>query len=214
VRTEHVDILLPEYLRGTLNGELTARVEEHLRTCQICKFDLDELEGVFTFLDEQASPAVSKAYFGTILPKVRERLEEQRTKRWSLNPLVSRVLMPLSAAAVTLIMLWHTSIFTESPVDDNPLQAVVGSATPDEIAQIVQDQYPMQDWSVLNSNIISRALASDRFVKEELIKEALTSESTSPFNIIADISPQQFFVDLDDSEVDEVLQGLSKMEIL
>ena len=92
--------------------------------------------------------------------------------------------------------------------------AVVDSATSEEIAEIVQEDIPSQDWSSFNATVISHALANDRYVQRELVAEALANEGMSPFEVFSDVTPQQVLSDFDDSQTNEVLQRLGHMEIL
>lgn len=214
MHTGHVSILLPDYIRGTLIGGEATRVEEHLRTCQSCRAEAEELRSVFLSLEQEITANVPKTYFTSILPRVHERLDSRGVSRRHLNPVVSKVLMPLGAAAVLAALLWRVPFFSNPSNVENPLLSAVRSSTPDEIAEIVQDDIPSQDWNLLNSTIISHALTDERFIGHQLVREALGSETTSPFSVFADVSPQQVLTDLDDLQTDLILKRLGTMEIL
>jgi hypothetical protein len=214
VHTEHVSSLLPDYVRGLLDDKTSSRVKQHVDRCGQCHSDWRELQSTMNAIADQNFVVPSKTYFSSILPRIHDRLEKRAKSSWIFNPLLSKVALPLSAAIVFVVLAWHVPRLGETGESENPLKAVVGSATVDEIADLVQDQYLHQDWSLLNSSIINRALTNERFVKHAIIKEALASESISPFNLFADVSPQQFLNDLDDTDSKALLKRLETMEIL
>jgi anti-sigma factor RsiW len=46
VTCNELDVLLPEFLDGSLTVEQEAAAAEHLATCQACALEVNELEGV------------------------------------------------------------------------------------------------------------------------------------------------------------------------
>ncbi len=214
MHTEHVNILLPDFVRGQLGGEQTAAVEEHLRSCQVCSSNLAELKNTLAILEQSHKKDLSKVYFSSILPRVHQRLERDKKKEWISKPFVNKILLPLGAAAVLLVVLMRLPSGWETLKSENPLQAVVSLASADEIAEILQEDIPLQGVNSLNSAILTSALSDEQFVQRRLVSEALNSETTSPFNVFADVTPQQVLNDLEGPEADRMLQRLQQMEIL
>jgi anti-sigma factor RsiW len=46
VTCNELDVLLPEFLDGTLTPEQEAAAAQHLATCRACALEISELEGV------------------------------------------------------------------------------------------------------------------------------------------------------------------------
>ncbi len=68
VTCNELDVLLPEFLDGTLTPDQEAAAAEHLATCKACTLEITELEGV---------TRLYKEYGALKLPDdVRERIVE------------------------------------------------------------------------------------------------------------------------------------------
>ena len=214
MHTNHINILLPDYVRGTLDKDDVAGVEEHLRSCPACQAELEQMGETFESIESAGVGNVPKAYFSSILPQVHQRLDRRRHFAWNKNPILNKVVLPLGAAVVAAVVVWHIPFSSGGMINENPMMAVVDSATSEDFAEIVQDNIPSQEWNSLNAMVISRALTNDRFVRRELVREALASETTSPYDVFLDVSPQQVLGDFDESQTNEVLQRLGHMEIL
>jgi hypothetical protein len=214
VRIEHVSFLLPDFIRGSLGRDETARVETHLRLCTVCRSELEELTNAFASIADHPRGDVPKSYFPSILPRIRERLDQRRSTPWIQHPLVSRIVLPLGAVIIVAALVWQIPAYRLSAGNQNQLSAVVDSATAEEMAEMVQANIPNHDLSSFNNEIMSGVMADERFVNRELVREALAGEPTSPFNVYADVSSQQFLDDLHESEVDDVLRKLGTMGAL
>jgi predicted anti-sigma-YlaC factor YlaD len=213
VRTEHVDILLPDYLRGALESAIAAGVEAHLESCPACRAELESLRETFAALDQTRKEEIPGAYFSSILPRVYQRLERREKLPWISTPVVSKFLLPLGVVVVLLVVVWHLPVVWESTGGENILKTALSSASTDDIVEILQEDITLPYVSSMDTTILTRALADEQFVHRQLISEALNSETTSPFEVFADVSPQQVLNDLQESDAERVLQRLEKMEI-
>ena len=137
MRIEHVSFLLPDFIRGFLGKDDTARVETHLRVCTECRSELEELAGTLASIAVLSKGDVPKAYFTSILPRIRERLDGRNINPWMQHPLVSRIVLPLGAAIIVAALIWQIPWYHPSAGTQNQLMAVVDSATPDEMADIL-----------------------------------------------------------------------------
>jgi anti-sigma-K factor RskA len=214
VHTNHVNILLPDYVRGILDNDDLAGVEEHLRNCPACQAELTQVREVLASIESAGVDSVPKAYFSSILPRVHQRLDRRKHFEWSKNPFLNKVILPLGAVIVVAVVLWRIPFASVGMINENPMMAVLDSATSEDFAEIVQDNIPSQELSSFNAMVISHALTNDRFFRRELVQEALASETTSPFDVFSDVSPQQVLSDFDESQTNEVLQRLGHTEIL
>jgi anti-sigma factor RsiW len=52
VTCNELDVLLPEFLDGTLTPDQEAAAAEHLATCRACSLEVNELEGVTSLYKE------------------------------------------------------------------------------------------------------------------------------------------------------------------
>jgi hypothetical protein len=214
VHTGHVNTLLPDFALGKLNEEDIVGVEAHLEGCAQCRMDLAELKETFASIGLGRNAAVPASYFSSILPRVHERLEQRQRSRWMISPVVEKIALPLGAAIVIAILAWNVPGLKTSIRTEGSLATVMDSASPSEIAEIIRNDIPSQDWSSFTDALIAHALANDKYVQQELVEEALTSEVTSPFNVYADVSPQQFLNGLDEPEANTVLQQLGQRKSL
>jgi len=204
--------MLPDYIRGTLDSALVAGVQAHLRTCHACAAELETLREAFAALDGKRREEIPGGYFPSILPRVHQRLERKRKLSWMNGPFVNKVVLPLGVAAVLLVVLWHLPGTWEMTGSGNGLKTALTSASADDIAEILQENVTSQDVSSLNTIILTRALSDEQFVRRQLVHEALNSETTSPFDVIADVTPDQVLADLQEPDAEQALQQLEKME--
>ena len=211
MHTNHVNILLPDYVRGKLRRDEIDSVEEHLRTCPSCRSDLEEIREAVDALQHRGTHKVPQSYFSSVLPRVHERLDRPGRFDWIGNPLLNRIVLPFSAAVVAVVVVVLSPFGNRGGYNESPLQAVVDSASTEDITEIVQQDIPSHDWSSLNDMVLTRAMDNEQFVRRELLKEALASDITSPFNVFSDVSPQQFLGDLDETQTDDILQRLGHM---
>lgn len=213
MRTVHVSILLPDFVRGSLGDELKTGVEEHLQRCASCRTELDELQRTFATIGQEHRVDVPPYYFGSILPRVRERLEEKRGISRIWNPIVTKLAVPALTAVLAFVLLSHIPLSVPSADQENPFTAIAGSATPEEFADILHEQSSSSEWNAIQTKAASHVLMNETFVKRQLVREALAGPSSSALGDIAELSSQQLLTDLGESDVDEILQRLGTMEI-
>ena len=214
MRTGHINISLPDYVRGRLKPEEAAKIEDHLRTCTLCQLDLTEIEKTLGSIDQSRTQDVPKTYFSSILPRVHTRIDQRKDVRWVLNPMFGKIILPLSGAIIVAALIWQFPDFYHSSENRSGLLAAVDASSSEEFAEMLQTTMPNHEINSFNDAIVSGALANDRFVNRELVREALASESTSPFNVVADMSPQQFLDGFGESDVANVLDKLGAKEDL
>ncbi|MCX6144227.1 MAG: hypothetical protein NTZ35_13510 [Ignavibacteriales bacterium] len=148
MRTEHVEYCLPEYLNGTLEDPLRPGVEKHLKYCSSCSAELTGLRQTMEMLDSHGTAGPPSAYFTTVLPRVRERLEGEESRNLFSGPLLIRLALPIGAAALVLFILLSLPFpGTEAETGHNPLQAVMHGSTTDELVDVVLDMVPLQPLS-------------------------------------------------------------------
>lgn len=214
MRTNHVDSLLPDYVRGMLDTDESKIVEEHVQECPACREELAQVKLALVALEAAGRGEVPQSYFSSLVPRIHRRLDEGKRVAWNKNPVFSKLVVPLAAGILLSILVWHLPTSSVPTVEQNPLLAVVDSSTAEDLADIVRNNIPSQDLTAFNVMVFSNAMIDDQFVHREIVQEALASEITSSFNVFADVSPQQVLSDFDESQTNEMLQQLGHMETL
>lgn len=214
MRTNHVNILLPDYARGMLGRDDIATVEEHLQSCPACQAELSEVRDAFAAIEQAPGQVLPKGFWSSILPRVHQRIDERTHFDWSRNQLLKKIVLPTGAAIVVAALLWLAPFGNNGGISENALQAAVDSATSEDLAEIIQSDIPSQDLSAFNDMILSRALTNDLYVRRKIVQEALASENTSSFSDFSETSPQQLLDGFDETQTDELLQRLGHRETL
>jgi hypothetical protein len=148
VHTDHVEYLLPEYLNGTLPESLRPGMEEHLKSCSSCNTELVEMRRTMEMLHSHRVTEPPSGYFTTVLPRVRERLEQDTWRYFAAKPMLTRFALPLGAALLALFILLSVPFqINEIEPGHNPLQAVIHGSTTDEMVDLVLDMVSLQPLS-------------------------------------------------------------------
>jgi Anti-sigma-K factor rskA/Putative zinc-finger len=118
---EHVDELIPAHALRALDPDDERAVAAHLATCERCRLQLRDFEGVAAAL-AYASPAVAPPpelrdrVLGAIEPVVAPQpaavspTPARGRERWSWWPRVSLVAVPALGLAVLALALWNISL--------------------------------------------------------------------------------------------------------
>jgi anti-sigma factor RsiW len=110
MKCEEMDELLPDYLKGKLNSDRAARVEEHIGQCEHCR-DEAELWKKLALLPEERPSEASRARFQAMLESYQEgRWEKQslaaeRQKFLGLGDLVRWLRTPSLSAGWACVLL-------------------------------------------------------------------------------------------------------------
>ena len=107
MRCKEVSTLLIEYAESSLGLQERGGVEEHLRECDRCRKELEEIERLYGLLAEESVPAPEESFWTNFLPEVRVRIEEKKRPRGLFLPkprLVLGVLTVLTVALVSVLM--------------------------------------------------------------------------------------------------------------
>jgi hypothetical protein len=213
VPTNHVDILLPDFARGKLGDDDVRSVETHLHECEVCRSELEQIRRTLASIGESETLEIPGSYFSSILPRVRETIDRRNRSVWNSHPLITRVVLPTGAAVVLAALLWLMPLRNGAMGTKDSLQSVVDSASPEDIAEILQRDIPSHEWNSLGDTVLTRALRDDQFVQRQLVEEALTSGTNSPFDVFANVSPQQMLSSLDEKETAQILQQLKMVTL-
>jgi hypothetical protein len=94
----HITKLLPEYLDDLLNEMQKKNVEAHLKSCEACTKELDELKNLFQAFEKEATPAPSDNLRTNFLEQL--ELEKQNSSK----------VIPLNASSVKSKTIWTNNL--------------------------------------------------------------------------------------------------------
>lgn len=201
VHTKHIRYLLAEYVTGTLTREEQELVDSHLEFCADCNKDLQDLRSAANALKQSQQSSPVTPYYSTILPRVYERLENDPHSFWSFNNPVAKIVLPLAASALFVILLIRilpASHYENGQID--ALRQVVTGCTSDEIVEAVSRQY--QTSSISNHDIaeiiVGEHLKGDQFIREALSKQIAGEELT-------DVDVEEIISILNTEQIDQLL---------
>lgn len=223
MHTDHVEYLLPDFVNGKLDEQLKETVELHLRSCPACRLEEERVREAFLYLDAHRSASPGPAYFGTILPRVRQRTEHTGSassllsRAFASTPsrLLSRVALPLAAAAVGIALLLQFPIAPrEGGSFLNSMRVAVGDVSADDVTEAVIDESRQRAFtSPLGDHELATAVP-DRIVEQHLFTEEFYSQASEVTGPLFDVTPSQAVEGLSDSEVDALLQRLAERTML
>jgi hypothetical protein len=213
VRTEHVEYLLPDYLSKMLEESLRPWVESHLEECGACRAELENLRGAFSHLDSFEVEPPHDGYFTTVLPRVRERLQGEKSIPFYSHPLFTRFAVPLAAGALLLVILFRVPFaLRETDREHNPLQPVVRGLENEEVVEAILDQFHRQAISAQGENETSALLAVPLLRSDHLLAGAdqlsLSNES------VLDVGLPENLDQLSASDVDILVARLGERTML
>lgn len=110
MKCEEIGELLPDYLRGKLNSDRAARVEEHVSQCHQCREEVEIWKKLALLPEEQPSES-SRARFRAMLESYQEgrwekaSLAVERKKFMGLGELVHWVRTPSLSAAWACVLV-------------------------------------------------------------------------------------------------------------
>lgn len=145
MRTDHVEELLPDFIQHQLDETAALEVERHLAVCRRCRAEMGLVQDAFELIKNHPPLEPSAAYFNGFLPRLRARLERRQEGWLAVPDPVKRIVFPLAAAAVVVILLLHIRIPVGEKVHaQNPLRPLLEGVDSDELIGIVVDQANQQ----------------------------------------------------------------------
>ena len=130
---DHVVEMLPSYVMGGLEEEEAQQVSEHLRTCYICRAELDSFQNIADRLPLMAARAVpSDGLKLRLMEQVRGRKEKRNRQSWDwnssrrlLNAGILAGILLIVLLAVSNLMLWQRLANSETLTGPLGMRAIV-----------------------------------------------------------------------------------------
>jgi hypothetical protein len=214
VLTKHIEHDLPEYLAGTLSDWERFAVEEHLKGCSSCKSQREELQQTLEMLGGHKAPRVPDGYFSAILPRVRARLEGEESRSFYTHPLLTRLALPLGAAALVLLISLSVPFpAIETGSGANSLQAEIHGTTTDELVDVVFDMMQSQPLSSPTDEAETSSLVGLDLLRSEHLL-ANVDEASIAEDLMLNQSMLQELERLDHADLEILVQRLGERTTL
>ncbi|MBI3003859.1 MAG: zf-HC2 domain-containing protein [Ignavibacteriales bacterium] len=206
----HADIYLVDYVTGKLEPELRLRVEAHLRDCLKCQQGLEDVSYTFQYAGKVQHSTPASQYFSSIIPHVRERLENRTQWSWTDNPVFSKLALPLGAAAVALALLMNIAQFGPANGSVNPLSPIFYGIEPEDVVDMVVEESPPTPWTTRQTQDVAQAVVGDHLTRGHFLQDALTLDVQPYFYELSTISSQQLLQNFDEAQVEAILKKLEE----
>ncbi len=117
MRLEHDGMreMIPDYLRGTLQGETRKDIEAHLSECEECRAELSFLKELVKF----EVPDPGDLFWKTLPQRVRVAVKEEEVQLFSLRSFLLRQ-FPVAATIVVAFFLIFTYIKKKEVLEPDP----------------------------------------------------------------------------------------------
>lgn len=207
MRTEHVKYLLADYSTGKLSAAENALVSDHLQACELCRADLDAVRNTLEqmWAVEVAKP--SGAYFASLVPRIRQRLEDKQPYAWLGNPFITKVVLPFSVAVLAIVLLSNVELAVDEPV--NPLENVVAGVSPEDVIDIIAEASRPTPWTTRQVQDIAEKLVAGHVSQEHALSYVLQADPAESIG-----QTQELLRELSETQVEQLLQKLGEKAIL
>ena len=210
--TEHVNYSLPDFTLGKIGQEQRQEIERHLAVCPECHEEYGRMKQALSLLRDSELPQPPPAFFSGILPRLRKRFDQPRHNLLWPTPFGERIVLPLAAAAVVVLMIVLTPAATGPDVPANSLRAVLEQVSASELVDVfTEDGAPVYGNSRMNQELIE-SVVEEHFERGGFVTGAALTEvgyGELPASVY-----QGMMSDLSDEDVDNLLKRLGERKIL
>ena len=207
MRIEHVKYLLPDYSAGKLEQAEQSLVSDHLQACDLCRSDLDEIRITLAQLETAETAKPSNAYFSSLVPRIRQKLEGRQSSSWLGNPFTTKLVFPFSVAVLAIVLLSSVELTVEEPV--NPLKNVVADFLPEDVIDLVAEASRPTLWTTRQAQEIAEKLVAGHVSEEHALRYVLQTDPAESTE-----QTQELLRELNESQIEQLLQKLGERAIL
>ena len=207
---KHVNQLLPDFITGTLSEVEQADVIKHLARCSVCAAEYDEMRQTFSLLKESSIVEPNRTYFPNLLPSIRQRQNEKVFFWHLLGGKTTRLMLPLSAVAMLVILFIFTLPRENNFVEPSALRAVITNMQSEEVNDVAVEQ----DKTALveDTHELASTIVDEHLTKNHVMKEALRSDAGT--EIINDVELEKTVDEFDGDQIDQLLAQLGERKNL
>jgi len=138
---QEVRELLPEFLSNRADEGEKKVVQEHLERCVACREQSVALRETFDTLGSALAPNPPETYWRNFLPRLHDRLSEERRTRPELASWVYRFLVPSAGLLVTILLLGRIGIVPEPNASFLAQRQLVEEMSPREFHQLAESAF-------------------------------------------------------------------------
>jgi hypothetical protein len=207
---KHVNQLLPDFIEGTLSEVDHASVKEHLVNCTVCFSEYEELQRIFVLLKQGYIPEPDRSYFTNLLPRLRQRQNEKFLFWRLVRGKTMRLVLPLSAMAMMVLMLVLLPFRMNNADDSTGLRNLICNMPNDELSDVAVEQDKTS--LVAESHELASAIVSEHLNKDHIIKEALLNDAGT--EILSNTELEKVVEEFDSDQVDHLLAQLGERKSL
>jgi hypothetical protein len=171
---------LMDYITGHLNDSELNQVRLHVDQCSECRNQLEAFLTIQKALQQSSQTRPGSAYYSSILPRVQERLANQRTSYRNERWVTSAILLPLAVSVLFVTLLIRMpSESLSGHRNMHTLSEAVKEFTADEVYQAVTNEYsgsPVSPNQEVVFEGIEEHLQGDHFIREAITQQLFAEE--------------------------------------
>jgi hypothetical protein len=133
--------LLPDFLSNRSSGEETRWVQEHLARCVSCREEVLVLKRTLEALESSETSGPAEIYWTNFLPRLHDRLSDERKTRRELAPWVNKILIPSAGLLVTILLLSWIEIVPEPKDQYLAERQLVQQMNATEVHQLAESSF-------------------------------------------------------------------------
>jgi hypothetical protein len=122
---ERVKNLISDYLRGALDEDIRAQVEEHLSSCPECRSEIETEKKLCFLISENSSNEPTPEYLGEFNGRLRSRLRATASILWRMMPVFVGGTIPLILAVCFLLYTRYYCFYDNWLANTPPLESTL-----------------------------------------------------------------------------------------
>jgi hypothetical protein len=198
---------LPDLIEGKLGEEASRLVQRHLEECSDCRKEEENVRAIYAALSSRPPFSLPpKSYWGTIVPRIHERIDRRHSGFRLVPGWAYRVVLPAAAVTFLIVVLFRSDLLTPSAASDDLWKSVQQMSVEERVA--VLNDYgsalpeSIEDYTVTDSIMVP--LRSDA-------AEVMRSE-TNEYNYEYQFAPETLLESLSTKEVEQVISKLQTQQ--
>jgi|GEM_PF-1353261 len=205
MRCKDVSPLLIGYQENSLGPQERGRVKKHLRECDRCSKEFEEIERLYQLLAEESVPPPQESFWTNFLPEVRTRIESKRKTRGLFFPKPRLVAGVLTVVIVAIVSVFVFTSDEKSLVELRPQQMEEVAVSTPELSSTAAELAEML--SAEGEVSLTILLANGDEQQLDLIEGILEEDYLSELSLNSVLS------ELDVEELKELEQSIEALQV-